>query len=816
VRGVLDSIVRDIRGACRSAVRRPGFSLLVVAILGLGIGASATILTIVYVLLVRPLPFKEADRLVLLRTRVGAEAGKLALREYRTLERDARIFDGVAAYYPSQYNLTTSGGPPEALPSTISTANLFEVLGTTPIVGSTWPRAADFQRRFHVVLSDGLWRRAFGGDPALVGKTIQLDRASYEVVGIAPPNADFPDRTEVFRSITDYGGDDDRRLAVVGRLKAGVTRSQAAAEIDAFTRLLAERYPDSNVGVRLTVESLRDATLGDARLFIALLTLAALLVVLLTCANVGNLLLARALERRTEVAVRLALGASKLSLARQLAVEGLVLALPASAAGAAIAAVALTTLSRLVEFKLPVWLPIEPGRATVWMTIAVAIAAVLVTSLAPMLSFARADLGDSLKTGARGSTGRDARRMLRALTALQTALAVMLLVFAGLLSRTVWRLLDTRLGFDAQHLLTFRADPPWGRYPDIATTSEFYRRAIETLGALPGVEGAATNQNLPLGRLPDAVTQTILVEGDAARRPGEQPFVNVQPISPAYFDVMRIPVASGRAFRLQDRSDTVPVAIVSATLARRYWPGQDAVGKRVRLATATAARIDASVRARTAEDRSPWLTVIGVAGDVKHEGITNASGLDVYLPQTQTYSGDSYFVLRTRTDPRALAAATTKAIQTVDPEQSVFAVAPMTDIVDRVIWQQRLVGAAFAGFASLALTLALAGLHGTIAQDVVRRKREIGVRLAMGASAGGVVRMFIGQSTRLVLIGCLAGLVVVAPLTRLASALLYEISPFDPAIYGGTLALVLVLTVAATWIAGRRAAGVSPLAALRD
>jgi len=813
---ILDAISRDVRGAARSAVRRPGFSLLVVAILGLGIGASATILTIVYVLLVRPLPFNEADRLVLVRTRVGADTGKVALREYRALERDTRIFDGLAAYYPSQYNLTTSGGPPEALPSTISTANLFDVLGTTPIAGTTWPRAADFQRRFHVVLSHGLWRRAFGGDPALVGKTIQLDRASYEVVGIAPTNADFPDRTEVFRSITDYGGDDDRRLAVVGRLKAGVSRSQALTEIDAFSRLLAERYPDSNVGVRLTIDSLREATLGDARLFLALLTLAVLLIVLLTCANVGNLLLARALERRTEVAVRLALGASKLALARQLAVEGLVLAVPASIAGAAVAVAALTTLSRLVQFKLPVWLPIEPGRATVWATIAVAIVAALVASLVPMMSFARAELGDNLKTGARGSTGREARRTLRALTALQAALAVMLLIFAGLLSRTVWRLLDARLGFDAQHLLTFRADPPWGRYPDIPTTSEFYRRAIEALNALPGVEGAATNQNLPLGRLPDAVTQTIIVEGDVARRPGEQPFVSVQPISPSYFEVMRIPLASGRAFAATDRLATTLVAVVSESIARRYWPGQDALGKRVRLATATAALVDTPARGRTSADQTPWLTVVGVASDVNHEGITNASGLDVYLPQTQTYSGDTYFVVRTRTDPRALATAATKAIQTVDPEQSVFAIAPMTDIVNRVIWQQRLVGASFAGFAALALTLAFAGLHGTIAQDVLRRKREIGVRLAMGASAGGVVRMFIGQSTRLVMIGCVAGLLAVAPLTRLTGALLYEISPFDPAVYGGTLAVVLVLTITATWIAGRRAAGVSQLAALRD
>ena len=379
---------------------------------------------------------------------------------------------------------------------------------------------------------------------------------------------------------------------------------------------------------------------------------------------------------------------------------------------------------------------------------------------------------------------------------------------------TVWRLLDTQLGFDPRQLLTFRVDPPWGRYPDVATTSEFYRRAIEALDRLPGVEGAATNQNLPLGRLPDAVSQTIIVEGDAARHIGEQPFVNVQPISPRYFGVMRIPVITGRAFNPQDREETMQVAIVSESLARRYWPGQNAIGKRVRLAAATAARVD--IRAPTEEGRSPWLSVIGVAGDVKHENVTSASGLDVYLAQTQTYSGDTYFVLRTRTDPRAMATAVTRAVQTVDPEQSVFATVTMTEIVDRVIWQQRLVGASFAGFAALALTLALAGLHGTIAQDVVRRRRELGVRLALGASAGGVVRLLVSQSARLVLVGCVGGMVVVAPLTRLTAALLYGISPFDLSVYAGTIVLVLGLTVAATWIAARGAAGVSPLAALRD
>jgi predicted permease len=807
-----------LRETARMLARRPTFTLLVTAVLGLGVGACATILTMVYVLLLKPLPFKDPERLVVLQTRVGSEDGKIALREYRLVVQEARSFEGLAAYYPSQYNLAVgSGGAPEALPATICTSNLFAVLGMPPLAGGTWPSTFDFQLHFPVVLSHALWQRAFGGDRSLVGRTIELDRRPYQVVGIAPPGVDYPDRTDIFRSITDYNAEDQRRLNVVGRLKPGITVQQAAAEVDALGQVLADRYPDTNAGARVTVTGLRASVLGDSGMYFVLLMVAAGLIVVLTCANVGNMLLAHALERQTEHSVRRALGATTLALGRQLVAEALLLAVPAAAVGAVVAVAALRAVSALIQFKLPVWLSGESGPPAALLAVALAVVATVVSNVLPFARLMRSDASlEALKAGARGSVGQRDRGLFRTLIVVQTALAVVLLIYAGLLTRTVSRLLDTRLGFEPANVLTLRMDPPWGRYPDVATTSEFYRRAIEALTALPGVEGAAINQNLPLGRLPDGVSQTILVEGEALDRIGDRPFVTVQPIGPGYFPVMRVPIVDGRDFTHHDREDTVPVVIVGESLARKYWPGQSAIGKRLRLASAMASRVDATARVQSAESIAPWLTVVGVAGDVKHEHVTSAAGLDVYVPHTQVYAGDAYVVIRTSQNPRALAAAATRAVQSVDAEQSVFAIQPMSDIVDRVIWQERLVGSVFAAFAVLALTLALAGMHGMLAQDIVRRTSEIGVRLALGSTPPAVIRLLVAESAVPLLVGIAVGVVFVAILARVTVGVLYPVSPLDPLIYVGALFLVVVATTLTTGLVSRRAARISPSTALQQ
>jgi hypothetical protein len=316
--------------------------------------------------------------------------------------------------------------------------------------------------------------------------------------------------------------------------------------------------------------------------------------------------------------------------------------------------------------------------------------------------------------------------------------------------------------------------------------------------------------------LPDGVSQTILVEGEALRRIGDHPFVTVQPIGPGYFPVMRVPLVDGRDFTHHDRRDTVPVVIVGESLATKYWPGQSAIGKRLRLASAMALRVDATARVPSAASVAPWLTVVGVAGDVKHEHVTSGASLDVYVPYTQAYAGDAYVVIRTSQAPRALAGAATRAIQSVDTEQSVFAIQPMSEIVDRVIWQERLVGSVFAAFALLALTLALAGLHGMLAQDIVRRTSEIGVRLALGSTPAAAIRLLVAESAVPLLVGSLVGVVLVAVLARVTAGALYQVSPLDPLVYAGALMLVAVATTLTTGLVSRRAARISPATALQQ
>jgi predicted permease len=567
----------------------------------------------------------------------------------------------------------------------------------------------------------------------------------------------------------------------------------------------------------MTVTDLRTSVLGDARMYFVLLMVAAGLIFVLTCANAGNMFLAHALERQTELSVRRALGATTMTVARQLSAEALLLAVPAAFVGAMVTIGALRALSALIQFKLPIWLSVDSGWSASLLAAALAVVATVVSNVLPLVRFIRADASTgALKATGRGSVGQRDRRLFRMLIVVQTALAVVLLIHAGLLIRTVSRLLDTRLGFEPANVLTFRVDPPWGGYPDIATTSEFYRRATEALVALPGVEGAAINQNLPLGRLPDGVSQTVLVEGEALGRIGDRPFVTVQPIGAGYFSVMRIPLVDGRDFSHHDREDTVPVVVVGESLARKYWPGQRAIGKRLRLASAMASRVAATARVQSAESDAPWLTVVGVAGDVRHAHVTSAPGLDVYVPYTQVYAGDAYVVIRTAQDPRALAATATRAIQSVDAEQSVFAVQPMRDIVDRVIWQQRLLGGVFAAFALLALTLALAGLHGMLAQDIVRRTSEIGVRLALGSTPTAVIRLLVGESAVPLLVGSTVGVVLVAILASVTAAALHEVNPFDPLVYLGALLVVIVATTVTTGLVSRRAARISPSVALQQ
>jgi putative ABC transport system permease protein len=805
----------DVRQALRMLARRPVFALTATLTLALGIGVTSAVFTIVNALLLRPLPFADPERLVVVETRVAGERGKIALREFKALTGETAIFDDVAAYYPSQYNVT-GGGRPEAIPTTISTHNLLRVLGFTPTIGSMWPASADFTRQFIVVLSHGLWQRRFGGDPNILGKKIRLDVAEYEVVGVAPPGADFPDRAEAFRSITDFNAEDQRRLWVVGRIRNSLTVDQARDAVAAFSQTMTARYPTTNTGVTFELEPIRDAHIGAARPYLWLLLGVVVFVLVIACANVGNLLLARAAERQTEWALREVLGAGRRRLAQQLLTETLLLSTIGGAAGLVLLVITLRSLSVIIQTQLPVWMTIQLDARVVIFTLGLMVLTGVIASVGPIITLSAEQRLSALGGSGKRAVGGAHRRFRQAFTVVQIAVALPLLVGAGLMTKSFWRLQEIDLGFRPDGLLTFRADPPYGKYNDIARTSWFYTRALEELRALPGVVDAATNQNLPIALLPDAISRTVFVEGQAPVQDGRQPFVAVQPVSPRYFGVMGIPLRTGRDFTEHDVESGQLVAIVNERFARLYWPGQDPVGRRLRLEGTVSTLVATSTNGQVAVQELPWLTIVGVAGNVKHADVIGPEGLDVYVPHMQVFAGDTHFIVRSTHSPNALRQQAMQAIWRIDPDQSVFAMQPMTAYISDAVWQQRLSGRLFGVFALLALALAVIGLYGVMAQMVGQRTREIGVRVALGATRTDVKRVVLGESARLTLAGSIIGLAAALVLVRALTHLLYDVAPYDPEILAGAALVLNATALAAAYIPARRAAALSPLTALRE
>jgi putative ABC transport system permease protein len=558
---------------------------------------------------------------------------------------------------------------------------------------------------------------------------------------------------------------------------------------------------------------------GVVRPYLWLLLGVVTFVLVIACANVGNLLLSRTVDRQTELAVRKALGADRGRLLQQLVTETIVLATLGGAAGLALLTATLGWIVGLIQPQLPVWMTIQVDARVVVFTFAVVVLTGLLAGTVPALRLSDAALHHALSGSGKGSVGRGHRRFRQGFTIVQIAMALPLLVGASLMIQSFWRLQATDLGFRPAGLLTFRVDPPYGKYSDIETTSWFYKRALGELRALPGVTGAATNQDLPIARLPDAVSRTVFVEGQAIARDGEQPFVTVQPISPRYFEVMDIPFRAGRDFTEHDRESFAPVAIVNERLARRSWPGQDPIGKRIRLegTVSTLAKSGGNLMDRaTVVSAAPWLTVAGVVADVKHAHVMRPEGLDVYVPHTQFFSGDAYFVVRTSQPPASLINAVTHAVWRVDPDQSVFAMRSMDAHVDGTIWQQHLSGRLFGLFAGLALALALIGVYGVMSHLVAQRTRELGIRMALGAGKADVMRLVLGESARLTLIGCALGLAGALILVRALAHLLYGVAPYDATVLAGTSILLTLTALGAAYVPARRAAAVNPITALRE
>jgi len=800
--------------------RTPGFTVVAVLILALGIGANTSIFSVVNAVLLRPLPFAEADRLVFLWEQSTAVSfnghSTVAPATYVDWKERSRSFEDMALYNGLQeYNLT-GGGEPEHIGAISATANLFSVLRLTPILGRTF--SADDEGASAtpvVVLSRTLWVRRFGADPGIIGRDIVLDGVKRTVIGVVPAAFNYPSKkAEVYvpASFTPQllAQRDNHSLWVVGRLKPGVTLTEAQAEMSSIAKSLEKDYPASNTNIGVAVVPLREdlasgsALLGESdvrdTLFILLGAVAAVL--LITCANVANLLIARGTARRKELAVRQALGANHARVLRQLLTESVVLASLGLVVGVAFSAVSLGYLSRLIPGTLPNGTaPALDGRV-LGFTCGVTFLTALLFGVGPALAATRVDFANAVTRGVGRSAGARAALARNALVTGEIALTVVLLSAAGLLLRSYARLLDVDPGFRPDHLLVAETNWSPSKYGDAASREAFYADVLERTRALPGVTSAGFVTNPPLtfqgGKF------LILGEGQPPPQPGEleRYIMSVRTASAGYLETLGVPLIRGRGFDTRDSAEAAPIAVINEAMARMRWPGEDPVGRRFRFAFPNA----------------PWMTVVGVVGDMKQMGLDAAPFPEFYTPAEQTSTASflwpRYLVVRTKDAPLSLATAVREVVRQVDPDQPV-GVQAMSDVLDAAVGNRTTQLTLVGGFAVLGLLLASIGLFGVLSYTVARRTSEIGLRMALGAQRATVVGAVVRNALLTAVVGLAMGLAGSFALSRLLASSLFGVQPTDPATLAAVSALVLVVALVASYVPARRAADVDPVSALR-
>jgi len=812
----MDTFFQDLRFGARTLARNAGFAAVAVLTLGLGVGANAAIFSVVNAVLLRPLPWSDPDRTVMIWSRWNAfDKTWVADGEVNDYRRRASTLTDVSAWGDGQVNLTGDGEPERVAAGSV-TANLFSTLGVSPIRGRLFTAAEDVEGGPRVVLIGyGLWQRRWAGDPAIVGRSIQIDGEAYQVIGVMPPEfvlpTDFqnPTATALWmpaqwdNASTNHGS---HGFYAAARLKAGASVAQAQDEMHRIAQAMTQEglYP-KQMQFDVVVVPLREEVVGGVRRAIWLLFGAVGFLLLIACANVANLLLARAEARQREIAVRSALGAGRLRVARQLFTESLLLASISAAAGLLMAWVGV----RLLAWWNPASIPrvagaTLDGRVLLFTTL-IALGTTLVFGLAPLVRLLRTDLTDAMKEGSANSTVSGARQRFRnALVVVELALAVVLLVGAGLMLRTLWSLQHIDLGFNPSGVLTMRISLPEASYREPDQVVDFYSRLLARVRELPGVTSAGAARSLPLG---STIGDFGLVIDGYAPSPGTQAKGDWQIVSPSYLEAMGEQVLRGRTISETDRSDTQLVALVNEEMVRRYWAGRDPIGGRLRI----------GMRA----DR-PWVTIIGVVKDVRHNGVAGVVKEKFYVPHAQWHKSVGNpiramtVVVKTAAAPSTLTASVRGAIRQLDPNLPVADVRPMTEVVGAALSTPRFTSALLSMFAILALTLSAVGIYGVLSYVVSRRTREIGIRVAIGADRGRVLRMVLASGLGLAMIGVVTGLLAALALTRLLSGLLHGVTPEDPATFvavaGALVAVALAASLAPAW----RATRVDPVVALKS
>ncbi len=811
----MSSLAQDITYALRGLAKAPGFTALALVTLALGIGANTAIFSVVHAVLWKPLAFPHPERLVTLEER-GSD-GKPSLTGFPTYQdwrARAKSFADVAVL--SYWNPTlVPGGASEAekLEGLRVSDGFFRMLGVRPMLGRDFQREEDRPNANRVaILGYGLWKRRFGGDPGLAGRTIQLGDRAYLVAGILPPEFEsvfspFPSRpTEIWSPLgydlsLPYACRDCRHLKAFGRLKPGATLESARAEMNVLQTGIVGAHPAEYASAGTFVEPLDRQLTGAARPVLLTLLAAVGFVLLIGCANVASLLVARAAGRRREVAIRCALGADRRRIARMFLTESLLLAAIGGLLGVAAAGATLQTLVAAAPAGLPRLAGTRLDLAVLVFAAAVSLASGIVFGLAPALRLSRLDPEPFLREGSGGSASRRSRRTAGLLVAFDAALAFVLLFGAGLLVKSTARLLAVDPGFVPAGVLQMEVTVSGAAYRgdnSAAALARFYEQALTRIGALPGVISAGATSQLPLGGNFDGYG--VHIEGRAEPNPEQAPSADRYSVTPGYLATMRIPILRGRGFTEADRRDAPMVVLINQTLAKNEFSGVDPVGRRLRMGGTD----------------GPLRTIVGIVGDVRHAGLDAPKTNQLYLPHAQFTDSDMVVVLRARDDPAALAPAAQAAIRAVDPNQPITRVLTVKRVVAASAAARLFAASLLAAFAGLAVLLAAVGVFGVVSAFVTRRVREIGIRIALGARRGRILALVAGQAVALAAIGVAAAMPIALGLGRALKSQLYDVSPGDATLLAAVAVLAITAALAASLIPARRATRIDPMAALRS
>jgi len=806
----MSSLFQDLRHGARLLVRSPGFTAIAIAALAIGIGANSAIFSVVHALLLQPLPYPDSERLTMIwehnvprnnRSNVVSPGNFIHWREMN------RSFEDLAIFTMTFKTTLTAGGDPREFPAQAASAEFFPVLGVAPKLGRVFTKEDETQQRRVVVISERMWRGTFGADPSIVDRSVVLNGLANTIVGVMPAWFSILDGTvdvwiplglpPAARTPRGRGG------FVVGRLKAGVSPEAAHEDMVRVHAELTRMFPNFNTGWTARVVPLKEHLAGEIRPALLVLLGAVAFVLLIACANVANLLLARATARSRELAVRAALGAARVRLVRQMLGESLVLAAAGGAAGLLLAWWTIRALRVVVAQRVPIHRldTVTLDGTVLAFTVLAALVSGLFFGLVPALTASGGNLHESLKEGGRTGTAARGARVRSVFVVVEVAIALVLLVGAGLLIRSFTQLLSIDRGFDSSRLSTMRVSLPGSRYGEAAQRVQFFQRLQDRVAALPGVHAAGAISALPLSG-PGAATRFYIV-GRPDAPAGQEPVCDVRIVTGRYFNALGMPLIRGRLFTPRDSGNASNRVLINETMAREYFAGEDPIGKRI--------RVNFGLMGDAKDEE-----IVGIVGDVRHTRLETEPRATVYLPHERSPTNSMTLALKAASDGTPVVGGVIAAVRALDPALAVGDIRTMEEVVSRSLAQRQLVMLMLAIFAGAALVLAAVGIYGVIAYSVTQRTQEIGIRMALGAQQREVLWMVVGHALKLAAVGVIIGAAGALALTRLMAGLLFSTRPYDPATFLSVAALLTAIAALASYVPGRRAARVDPVIALRS